>query len=293
LYKTPAIKRLQNSIMKRYFQFIHLCFALLILIITGCKKEVAQIFLEGGNAPLLTASVSGTIPLSYANQGDEAIKLSWTNPEYRFTTGSNSQNVNYLIEIDTAGANFTNPNKQTLSISKDLSATFTQGQFNDYLLNQLALKPAVPHNLEIRVKAGIGTNSAAQLVSNVLKFTATPYTIPPKVAPPSNGHLYIVGSATAGGWNNPVPVPSQEFTKMSETLYQITIPLIGGQEYLFLPLNGNWDHKYAVKDNTVAGLADGGDFGFDFSKNFPGPAASGNYKIVVDFQRGKFTVTKM
>ncbi|MGI8637063.1 MAG: hypothetical protein ACR2KZ_16845 [Segetibacter sp.] len=120
-----------------------------------------------------------------------------------------------------------------------------------------------------------------------------PYAIPPKVAPPATGRLYLVGSATAGGWNNPVPVPLQEFTKISETLYQITVPLIGGQEYLLLPLNGDWGHKYAVKDNSVAGLAEGGDFGFDLSKNFPGPAASGNYKIVVDFQRGKFAVTKM
>ena len=263
------------------------------LVLFSCTKDEKKDYLVGGFAPNLTSSVTGNIPLSFAGKDDPAITLSWTNPKYQFTTGVSSQDVNYLIEIDTAGANFSNPNKQTVSVSKDLSKTFTQGEFNDYLLNQLVLKPAVSHNLEVRVISSLGGVKAVPLTSNVLKFTVVPYTIPPKVVPPSTGHLYLVGSATAGGWNNPVPVPSQEFTKISETLYQLITPLIGGQEYLFLPLNGDWSHKYAVKDNTVAGLADGGDFGFDLAKNFPGPAASGNYKIVVDFQRGKFTVTKM
>ena len=68
---------------------------------------------------------------------------------------------------------------------------------------------------------------------------------------------------------------------------------IGGKEYLILPLNGDWGHKYAVNDNTVSGLREGGDFGYDLSKNFPGPSSSGKYKIVVDFKIGKFTVTKV
>lgn len=101
--------------------------------------------------------------------------------------------------------------------------------------------------------------------------------------------LHPGGDAT--GWDNPVPVPGQEFTMVSPTLYEITIPLIGGKEYLFLPLNGDWGHKYAVADKTVADLSAGGDFKYDANDNFPGPAASGTYKIVVDFQRGKFTVT--
>ncbi len=279
--------------MKKYFKFILIPF-LLVFLISSCKKDEHKIFLEDGTAPVLDASVTGSIPLSFANKDKEAVNLTWTNPGYKFTTGISSHNVSYQIEIDTVGANFTNPQKQTISVSSDLSKSFTQQVFNDYLLNQLVLKPGISHDIEIRVKSFLENNSAL-LSSNVLQFTVTPYAIPPKVAPPSTGHLYIVGNATPGGdatgWNNPVPVPSQEFTMVSPTLYEITIPLIGGKEYLFLPLNGDWAHKYAVKDNTLAGLNAGGDFGFDLPKNFPGPAASGNYKIVVDFQRGKFTVT--
>ncbi|GEO09697.1 hypothetical protein SAE01_21930 [Segetibacter aerophilus] len=260
------------------------------MLVSGCKKEIAQIYLEGGTAPTLSASVTGTIPLSFANQADPAIKLSWTNPNYRFTTGTSSQNVNYLLEIDTTGANFSNPSRQTISIAKDLSMTITHSQLNDYLLNQLVLKPKMPHNIEMRVKTSLGTNGAAALVSNVLKFTVTPYEIPPKVTPPPSGKLYIVGSATPGGWDNPVPDPAQLFTKVSETLYQITIRMVGGGSYLLLPVNGSWDAKYGGTGSNNANNVSGDDFKAG-GGDLLAPAASGVYKIVVDFQRGKFTVT--
>lgn len=266
--------------------------SLLAIVFWSCQKDEIKNFYEGGTAPVLASSITATIPLSYANAAKEAVNFNWTNPNYQFTTGISSQNVTYVLEIDTTGANFTNPNRQSISISQNLALSISVGTFNDYLLNQLVLKPGMLHNLDIRVKATLG-NGAVPIVSNILKFTVTPYAIPPKVPIPSGGVLYLVGSATAGGWNNPVPTPSQQFTQVSTTLYTITVPLIGGQEYLFLPLNGNWGHKFACNKTTLPPSGEtGGDFGYDWNDNFPGPAASGTYKIDVDFQRGKFTVTK-
>lgn len=277
--------------MKKIFK------ALLFLIVSAvaflsCTKKENKIYLEGGTAPVLTSTVTGNIPLSFVNKDNEGLRLMWTNPNYQFTTGLSSQDVAYQIEIDTAGANFTNPKKVIVSVGKDLFKSFTQNDLNTYLYSQMKLVDGIPHNIEMRVTSTLVNNNAA-LTSNVLKFTATPYTIPPKVTPPTTGHLYLVGSATAGGWNNPVPVPTQEFTKVSSTLYEITVNLIGGQEYLLLPLNGDWGHKYAVANKTVAGLNTGGDFKMDASDNFPGPAATGTYKISVDFQAGTFSVTKL
>lgn len=266
--------------------------SLLLAILSGsCKKEENKIFFEGGTNPVLSASQTGTIPLSFANKDLEAVKLKWTNPEYQFTTGISSQNVAYQLEIDTTGANFTNPSRKIISISQDLSFSFTQNTLNDYLLNQLQLTVSVPHNIEMRVRSSIGT--AVPLYSNVLKFTVTPYAIPPKVPPPASGKLYLVGSATPGGWNNPVPVPSQEFTKVSPTLFRInSIALTGGGSYLFLPVNGDWSAKYGALGANNTNNVNGDDFkpgGGDMLA----PAASGNYKIEVDFQRGKFTLTKL
>ncbi|MGI8637062.1 MAG: SusE domain-containing protein, partial [Segetibacter sp.] len=112
--------------------------------------------------PTLSASVTGNIPLSFINKDNPALTLSWTNPNYQFTTGISSQDVSYIIEIDTTGANFSNPGKQTISVSNDLKRTFAQGEFNDYLLNQLVLKPGMSHNLEIRVISSLAAGKAAQ-----------------------------------------------------------------------------------------------------------------------------------
>ena len=277
--------------MKNSSKFLLLFFTVIVVLLS-CKKDEHKIFYEGGTAPALTASKSGTIPLSFANKDQEAVKLFWTNPDYKFTTGNSSQDVAYLLEIDTTNSNFTNPGRKAISISKDLSLTMTQGDLNDYLLNQLVLKPGIPHNIEIRVTSRL-VNNTIPLVSNVLKFIATPYAIPPKVPPPSTGKLYLVGSASPGGWNNPVPVPSQEFAVISPTFFQLTVTLVGGNSYLFLPLNGDWGVKFGgVGSANNSNNVNEDDFRQGGS-DLLAPAVSGNYKIEVDFQRGKFKLTKL
>lgn len=262
----------------------------------SCEKDEHKIYYEGGTAPVLTSTITGNIPLSFANASKEALRLNWTNPDFEFTTGGSSQNVSYLLEIDTTGANFTNPNRQTIAISSNLSKTFTQSELNDYLLNQLLLVPEMSHNIEMRVKATIAGAPQTQVVSNVLKYTVVPYKIPPKVEPPASGELFIVGNATPGGdatgWNNPVPVPSQKFTRVSPTLYEITIPLIADKNYLFLPVNGSWDAKYGAMGGNNSNNPDGDDFKAG-GGDLKAPAVSGTYKITVDFQRGKFSLTKV
>lgn len=263
----------------------------LLVLLWSCEKEESRVYFEGGTPPVLTSTVTGTIPLSFANKDQEALRISWTNPAYKFTTGTSSQNVTYQVEIDTTGSNFTNPNRKIISISNDMGLTLTQDQLNDYLLNQLQLSTTMSHNVEMRVRATLGS-SAAPLYSNVMKFTAKPYAIPPKVAPPASSKLFIVGSATPKGWDNPVPAPSQEFTKISESLYEITVPLIGGGSYLFLPVNGSWSVKYGALGANNTNNPNGDDFMIN-GGDMIAPAASGNYKIQVDFQRGKFTLTKL
>ena len=199
--------------------------SLLVALFASCKKDENKVYFKGGTSPVLSTSVtSPSLPLSFLNKDNEALKLSWTNPNYQFTTGISSQDVSYQIEIDTTGSNFTSPKKQTVSVSKDLSKSFLVSEFNGFLLNQLQLVPSVSHNIELRLSSFL-TNKSALLYSNVLKYTVVPYAIPPVVAPPASQTLYIVGDATPGGWpplsNNP---SIEKFTTVSPTDYIITIP---------------------------------------------------------------------
>lgn len=264
-----------------------------VALFASCKKDQTIDYFNGGTAPVLTASVSGTIPLSNATKTNVAVTFSWTNPNYTFTTGLSSQNVSYLLEIDTLGANFTNPLRISPSISSDLSYAYVDGTLNSLLSNQMLLAANVKHTIQVRVTATVNGVAATALASNVLQFSVTPWNPPPTVNPPTSGKLFLVGSATAGGWGNPVPVPSQQFTQVSTTLYTITVPLTGGQEFLFIPVNGDWSHKFACNKSTSPPSGDaGGVFGYDWNDNFPGPTVTGTYKIDVNFQTGKYTVTK-
>ncbi len=279
--------------MKKIIQSL-LYLSIAIVFFAACQKDEARDTFKSGTTPVLSASVKDSIGLNFLTETDPAITISWTNPNYQFASGVNSQNVSYTLEIDTAGANFNGPNKKTVSISQDLSISYTQKAFN-ILVADLKLTTGAVAKIEVRIKASISGTSATTLTSTPLAFKLVPYAPPPKVTLPLGNTLFIVGSATAGGWSNPVPTPSQQFTRISNTVYEITVPLTAGGEFLFLPTNGDWGKKYAVVDNSINGLGVGLDFAYYTSggSNMPGPAVSGNYKIRVDFQVGKYTLTKL
>jgi hypothetical protein len=265
----------------------------LAAVLFSCKKDENRVYFEGGTKPVLKAvtnSGTSTLNMSFATRDEEALRLSWNNPEYQFNTGVSSQNVTYILEVDKVGNNFASPKKKSISITNNLSYSFTQNEINDIMLNQMELAVGQAHQIQMRVRASLNNSAKTELISDAVNFTATPYKIPPKVEPPSTGTLFIVGNATPGGWTNPVPVPAQQFTKVSETLYEITLPLVGGNFYLFLPENGVWS-KYGAMGGNGSNNPDGDDFKKE-GGDMVAPGASGTYKIVVDFQRGKFTLTK-
>jgi hypothetical protein len=105
------------------------------------------------------------------------------------------------------------------------------------------------------------------------------------------GTLWIIGDAVASGWNNPLPAPfvtNQRFTKVTDTQYELVVALKPGA-YKLIQENGVWGTQYHMVEGTAAG----GTFQKkDSDPAFPGPATPGNYKIVVDFQTGRFTVTR-
>ncbi|MBN8852916.1 MAG: hypothetical protein BGO55_14720 [Sphingobacteriales bacterium 50-39] len=274
---------------KRYLHKISLACLCSLLLATACKKDEAKLYYQGGTTPALTASASDSVPLHPADSNSTAVTFNWTNPNYQFSDGISSQNVTYYLQIDTAGANFSSPNMQTVAITNDLSKSFTVTQFNTLLGNGLLLALDQPHQIEVRIESFLSSQTAT-LFSNKIPYHVTPYAPPPAVDTPSSGKLFLVGDATAGGWNNPVPVPSQQFTRISGTEYKITVSLVGGKQYLFIPVNGDWSHKYAGPDTNDSGLNGPSPFKKDGPNNFIGPATSGTYTIDVNFQTGKFTV---
>ena len=261
-----------------------------VVLLTSCEKAEEQEVFLGGKLPVLSASVSGAIPLSFETQENQAVKFSWTNPDYEFASGISSQNVSYVLEIDEAGKNFSGANKKSISLSNDLSVQYTQREFN-IVLSDLKLTLGQQASIEVRISASLGSDATA-LFSNALRFNVTPFAPPPKVPLPAESNLWVIGDAFESGWNNPLPDPfvnTQKFTKVSETIYELVVNFKGGGAYKMLQDNGVWGTQY----HMVQGDANGGTFEKkDADPAFVGPADPGNYKIVVNFQDGVFTVTK-
>ena len=288
--------------MNRIFNNKLLTLVVGLLAVAACKKQGTDVTYQGGTAPVLTATLSDSIPLSNANAANQAVTFKWTNPNYQFSNGVSSLNVTYNLQFDTVGANFTSPHMQTVQVSPNLSTSFTVNALNGLIANGLQLAFGQPHALQVRVVSQMapytsGSAGIAMLNSNTLNFTVTPYAPPPAVTPPGSGTLVLVGGdALLGAWSNPVPA-SQQFTKVSNTDYQLTIQLSGGDptngndQYLVLPVNGSWSHKYACSSTSGQPFS-GGTFGLDLSSNFPGPTAAGTYKFDVNFQTGIISVTK-
>ena len=238
------------------------------------KSNVITVKITSYLVPItLVPSSTNALVLLVSNATNTAISFNWNSSPY----GANNI-INYALQIDTAGGNFTNPQV------KQLGTNYTSG-FTVNELNSIAIAAGViggsTKNVQFRVVSYLGNYTTLMVISNVVTISVTTFTpIPPT--------LYIVGDATAGGWSNPVPLPSQQFTRLDAVSYGIVVNLTAGKSYVFLPLNGDWGHKYGGTSATGGTLlADGAVPG----SNTPAPATTGNYQIVVNFQTGTYTVT--
>lgn len=256
----------------------------LALAFTACEKAEKLPFYAEGKDFVLTVSTNSIAP-AITDSNKQVLGLTWGSAEYPV----DETMVKYVVEVDKAGNGFKNPISKTFMGLRDTG--FLAKELNRFAISR-GMAFGSPQQLEARVISSYENNNDRKY-SNSAAFTYTPYLVPPEVDPPASRELYIVGSATAGGWTNPVP-RSQQFTMIDTVTYEGTFYMNGGGEYLLLPENGNWGMKYNVADAGLPGLADGGDFGYDMGNaNIPGPAESGFYKIIVDFQGGKFWVTKV
>jgi hypothetical protein len=170
-----------------------------------------------------------------ADSNNTILTLNWTNPQF----ATDAASYKYVIEIDSTGKNFAKADTRT--VTGKLTTSFTAKELNTFLLAR-GYPFNVPVDMDVRLKSSYGNNNELKL-SNVLKIKMTPYKPLPKVVLPTSGKLFIVGSGTAAamqpGWNNPVPVPTQEFSRLDETTWGGVFQLTGGKSYLVLPTNNN------------------------------------------------------
>jgi starch-binding outer membrane protein SusE/F len=281
--------------MKNILKFIAGAF-LLTTLLPACQKDENQVIFEGGTNPVLSSTVAGPLVLRKEDKDNVVMVLKWTNPNYMFNTGVSSQDVTYVLQIDTAGKNFTSSNFQEKSIANDLDITMTVKDLNTFL-SKMELVAGRQYNMEMRIKASLA-GGAVPLYSNVFTIKVTPY-LDFAVEPPgtaannyTDGNLWVVGDCfPSPDWSNPVPPPydvSLKFTRIDVLHYELIADFDRAGGYKLIQTQGVWGTQYhAMTANTP--LA--GEFEKrDADPQFASPGV-GRYKIEVNFQTGKYKLT--
>lgn len=122
------------------------------------------------------------------------------------------------------------------------------------------------------------------------KFVVEPFT-----GPQLPTDLFVVGGATPGGWNNPVPAPSQQFTRLNSCEFEIASLALNQANgmYLLLPVNGSWASKYGGVGSGNGSNEPLGDLFKEGGSDLKAPDVAGNYKININFASAKYKLTKL
>jgi hypothetical protein len=259
---------------------------MLVAGFAACNKVDDLPFYQNGIAPVLSASSSVVAPVA-ADSSKTALTLNWTYPNHAV---SDPNSIKYIIEIDSAGKNFTK--SYTKIVTGALNTSFTGKELNDILLGK-GYAFGVPVDMDIKVTSSYANNNE-RIASSIIKVKMTPYKIPPKIALPSLGRLFIVGDATDFGWSNdPTPASPpfpalRELTRISETQWQGIFNMKGSGAYKLLQKQGDWDFQF----HMVTGDAAAGTFEQKNSDpGFPSPS-TGAYRVTFDFQTGRYSIVK-
>ena len=209
-----------------------------------------------------------------------ALTLNWNQP-FAGYEGTRT----YQFQYAQGGTSFASPKSMDITA---FTKSFTNLELNNIAALEYGVLAGESGNVDFRVKCTNGLG--AVIYSNTVTVAVTPYSSKPVPKYPVPANLFLVGDASPGGWSNPVPTPSQQFTKINDYTFGIIIQLTGGKSYLALPVNGDWSHKY---NPSISNANPGSDaFAPDAGgNNIPGPAADGLYKIVLDFVAGTYTTT--
>lgn len=268
--------------MKKLIKILLLS-TVIALFYTACDKVDDLPYNENGKAVQLTSSAATLNPPA-ADSNKTVLSLGWTNPNY----ATDSTNVKFVIEMDSTGKNFANAAQKI--VMKSLSTSFTAKDLNTILLAK-GYAFNVPVDMDVRVISSYANNNE-RLISNTVKIKMTPYKIPPKVALPASNRIFIVGDATTFGWTNDPAPPfpaAREFARLDETTWGGIMYLKGSGAYKLLQTQGNWGTQFHMVNG---GTATAGSFvQEDADPGFPSPSTAGWYKIMLDFQAGKYTVT--
>ena len=244
-------------------KYIYKIFVLFIVVIVfgSCDdNEYFELLPKEETFKIVTPSNGSVVVLHNPNLSNTALFLSWSVP-------SGSEGSTYIIEIAEAGTEFETP--FLLGTSEGTNFSMTVDELNTFLLDTMGLNADEANKLEIKV-------SSSTDVTEAITVLFTPYTV-------EFEELFLVGSITDPQWS---PEDALPMTRLDFNLFEITVDLIDGDEFKFLPTNTGWDGDLGEDPDNAGHLIEDGE------QNLSGYPA-GKYKINVDLNTFTFVIEEL
>ncbi|OGS69279.1 MAG: hypothetical protein A3F91_06070 [Flavobacteria bacterium RIFCSPLOWO2_12_FULL_35_11] len=224
-------------------------------LLVSCDKEVLTVL--NPNAETTLSLSSSDVVLDKDAAGQDALTVSWTDPDFGFDAGAEYKIV------------FASGEKSvTVAAGTSLSKVFETVQLNKILLN-LGLKGGTPTPVSVVIETVLSAYHG--MSSNSVSFTATAYEDKLDLSTIWG----VVGSATVNGWDG----PDMPFYTTSIADVLVAYVTLNTGEIKFRS-NNSWTLNYG--DSGLDGnLDEGGD-------NIP--VTAGTYKITFNLGTLKYTM---
>ena len=159
--------------MYNWFSKTTVALALLTVGLASCKKDEVRVSATPGAAPTLATSTTAPVVLLSGNATQTATVYTWTPVTLTLSDGSKAvAPVAYTLEFAKTGTNFATFG--TLDIPSDITRDSVKVADLNTALIKAGLTPTVATAIDVRLRSRYSGNQA-DMVSNVVKLTATPY----------------------------------------------------------------------------------------------------------------------
>ena len=233
-------------------------FVFFALGISSCVDNENFKIVQAPDSFKIETTSGAVIVLNDANLTNTALFLSW-----KSTTAS--AGATYTIEVAKTGTDFATPT--LLGTTTTTNFSMTVGELNTFLLEVMNLNAEEATSLDIRVSTG-------GITTQIIQVVITPFRVEFR-------QFFLVGSFT-----NWTPAEALPMTRVDFNIFEITVDLVAGAEFKFLPTNTSFDGDWGQDPNNAGTLIETGD------QNLSGLNA-GKYKITIDLNTFIVTVDEI
>lgn len=251
--------------------------ALFVLVFKSCDDDSELFTITNSPTPSVLSDLNFTrLSLDAINTSNPALTLNWEPADYGIQSS-----ISYFVEFSSDNA-FTSP-ATAANVTGITSATLSYAEVNSSA-GAAGLNPFEWKSIYIRVVSSLGTQKSELVMSNVIELEVYPY------FNYNFNDFYLVGDATAPGWDNNNNNPALFRDPDDSNVYYYTGRFSEGGHFKVLSTKGLWQPQYGTDDGSTVGanLGSGSD-----PERFPTAGASGitegYYTFQINFATNVFT----